>query len=305
MAKESLLTVLFCDLVGSTKLSSQFDPEDWREVVRAYQQASAFVLQRRGGYVAQYQGDGLLVYFGYPEPHAGDVGQAVEAGLEIVAAVEELNETLQHEYEMTLAVRVGVHTGPAVFGEFGEEGHGEQLAVGETPAIAAGIQDFAVPNAVVVSGPALEYLPETLTWKDLGSQMIKSVADPVQVAQVRMVAVTVPREERTATLQGREERPDEAERRQLTVMFCQLAGAAELAAQLSPEAVLNIVQDYQATSAEVISQYDGHIAQYLETGLLVYFGYPLAHEDDAQRAVRAGLAILEATQSLNAYVLED
>ena len=305
MAKESLLTVLFCDLVGSTKLSSQFDPEDWREVVRAYQQVSASVLQRRGGHIAQYQGDGLLVYFGYPEPHAGDAVQAVEAGLEIVAAVEELNETLQHEYEVTLAVRVGVHTGPAVFGEFGEEGHGEQLAVGETPAIAAGIQDFAVPNAVVVSGTTLEYLPETLTRKDLGSQAIKGVAEPVQVVQVQMVAVTVPREKRMATPLEREERPDEAERRQLTVMFCQLAGAAKLAAQLSPEAVLNLVQDYQTASAEVISQYDGHIAQYLDTGLLVYFGYPTAHEDDARRAVRAGLAILEATRSLNARVLEE
>ncbi len=133
MAEDSLLTVLFCDLVGSTQLSSQFDPEDWREVVRAYQQVSAAVLQHRGGHIAQYQGDGLLVYFGYPEPHVGDVVEAVEAGLEIVAAVAELNGTLQHEYGVTLAVRVGVHTGRAVFGEFGKEGHGEQLAVGETP----------------------------------------------------------------------------------------------------------------------------------------------------------------------------
>ena len=87
MAEETLLTVLFSDLVGSTQLSSQFDPEDWRDIVRAYQQVSVAVLQRLGGHIAQYQGDGLLVYFGYPQVQADDAQHAVQAGLGIVTAL--------------------------------------------------------------------------------------------------------------------------------------------------------------------------------------------------------------------------
>ena len=304
MSEEVLLTVLFCDLVGSTQLSSQFDPEDWRDIVRAYQQVSASVLQRRGGHIAQYQGDGLLVYFGYSEPNTGHVEQAVEAGLEIVAAVEEVNGQLQQEYGVTLAVRIGVHSGPAVFGTFGEAGHVAQLAVGETPTIAAGIQDYAAPNTVVVSGGMLSSLLETFTWTDVGRQVLKGVADPVQIAQVQVVRVASRHQGVVEGERKKEGLLDEAERRQLTVMFCQLVGVTELAAQLSPEAVLNIVQGYQTTSAEVIGQYDGHIAQYLDTGLLVYFGYPTAHEDDAARSIRAGLEIVTALDQARGQFLQ-
>ncbi len=185
MAEETTLTVLFSDLVSSTQLSSQFDPEDWRDIVRAYQQVSVAILQRLGGHVAPYQGDGLLVYFGYPQVHEDDAQHAVQAGLRIVTAVAELNERLQQDYGVTLAVRIGVHTGPAVFGALGDARHTEQLTVGETPTIAAGIQDLATPNSVVVSTSTAEYLSDTYAMDDRGTHAIKGVAAPVGVFQVR------------------------------------------------------------------------------------------------------------------------
>ena len=99
--------------------------------------------------------------------------------------------------------------------------------------------------------------------------------------------------------------PPEAERRQLTVLFCDLVDSTRLASQLDPEELRQVVQAYQATCAKVIARFEGHIAQYLGDGLLVYFGYPLAHEDDAQRAVRAGLGIVEAMEQLNTHLTQE
>lgn len=260
-------------------------------------------VQRLDGYIAQYQGDGLLVYFGYPQAHEDDAEHAVQAGLGIVTAVAELNGQLQQDFGITLAVRVGVHTGPAVFGVLVDTQHTEQIAVGETPAIAAGIQDVAAPNSVVVSQATKAYLPDIYAMDERGTHPLKGVATPVPVFQVRPLAHDTLQSETTddSTAPG----VDAAERRQLTVMFCQLAGADQLAAQLPPDTVLQIVREYQTTSADIIHHYEGHVTQYLDMGLMPYFGSPQAHEDDAQRAVRAGLAILEATQALNTRIAAD
>ena len=118
-AERRQLTVLFCDLVDSTRLARQLDPEDWRDVVRAYQQACAEVIQRFDGYIAQYLGDGLLVYFGYPQAHEDDAQRAVRAGLGILEAMEPLNTRLEQVRGMRLAVRVGVHTGHGGRGRYG------------------------------------------------------------------------------------------------------------------------------------------------------------------------------------------
>ena len=139
-AERRQLTVLFCDLVGSTALSTQLDPEDLREVVRAYQRTCAEVIQRFDGYIAQYLGDGLLVYFGYPQAHEDDAQRAVRAGLGMLAAMGALNSRLQHAPGIQLAIRVGIHTGLVVIGEMGGAQRQEQLALGETPNIAARIQ---------------------------------------------------------------------------------------------------------------------------------------------------------------------
>jgi class 3 adenylate cyclase len=147
-AERRQLTVMFCDLADSTALASQLDPEDLREVVRAYQQTCAAVIQRFDGYIAQYLGDGLLVYFGYPQAHEDDALRAVRAGLEIVEAMRALNARLVQERSIRLAVRLGIHTGQVVVGEIGSGERHEQLALGETPNLAARLQSMAALDTV-------------------------------------------------------------------------------------------------------------------------------------------------------------
>src|SRR6266545_4619919 len=134
-AERRQLTVLFCDLVDSTALASRLDAEDLREVVRAYQEACAKVIARYEGHIAQYLGDGLLVYFGYPLAHEDDAQRAVRTGLGIVEAMGQLNTRLTQERGVQLAVRLGIHTGLVVVGEVGGSTRQEQLALGETPII--------------------------------------------------------------------------------------------------------------------------------------------------------------------------
>src|SRR5215470_17597832 len=136
-AERRQLTVLFCDLVDSTALAGQLDPEDLREVVRAYQAAWAEVIQQFGGYIAQYLGDGLLIYFGYPQAHEDDAQRAVRASLGMLTAMQALNTRLEQDQGIRLAVRLGIHTGLVVVGDIGAAGRHEQLALGETPNIAA------------------------------------------------------------------------------------------------------------------------------------------------------------------------
>src|SRR5262249_21210705 len=158
-AERRQLTVLFCDLVDSTVLAGQLDPEDLREVVRAYQETCAKVIARFEGHIAQYLGDGLLVYFGYPLAHEDDAQRAVRAGLGMVEAVGQLNTRLAQERGVRLAVRLGIHTGLVVVGEIGGGGRQEQLALGETPNIAARLQGLAAPETVVLSAATLQLLP--------------------------------------------------------------------------------------------------------------------------------------------------
>jgi class 3 adenylate cyclase len=150
-AERRQLTVLFCDLVGSTQLSGQLDPADLRAVVRAYQEAAAGVIQSYEGHIAQYLGDGLLVYFGYPTAHEDDARRAVHTGLGMVQTIAALNTRLATQYGVELAVRLGIHTGPVVVGQMGGGGRHEHLALGETPNLAARLQGLATANAVVIS----------------------------------------------------------------------------------------------------------------------------------------------------------
>jgi class 3 adenylate cyclase len=140
-AERRQLTVMFCDLVGSTELSQRLDPEDLRDAIRAYQQCCGEIIERAEGHVAQYLGDGLLVYFGYPRAHEDDPARALRTALSIVDELPELNAQLCRELtqlrEHPLQVRIGVHTGPVVIGEMGGGGHREELALGDTVNIAA------------------------------------------------------------------------------------------------------------------------------------------------------------------------
>jgi len=150
-AERRQLTVLFCDLVDSTALAGQLDPEDLREVVRAYQATCAEVIQQFEGYIAQYLGDGLLIYFGYPHAHEDDAQRAVRASLGMLNAMQALHTRLEQDKGIRLAVRLGIHTGLVVVGDIGGAGRQEQLALGETPNIAARLQGLAAPDTVIIS----------------------------------------------------------------------------------------------------------------------------------------------------------
>src|SRR5262245_43591668 len=183
-AERRQLTVLFCDLVDSTVLARQLDPEELREVVRAYQEACAKVIARFEGHIAQYLGDGLLVYFGYPLAHEDDAQRAVRAGLGMIEALGQLNTRLGPERGVQLAVRLGVHTGLVVVGEVGSGTRQEQLALGETPNLAARLQGLAAPNTLVISAVTWQLLRGFFACQPLGSPLLKGFAQPLEVYQV-------------------------------------------------------------------------------------------------------------------------
>ena len=183
-AERRQLTVLFCDLVDSTPLSRQLDPEDLREVVRAYQDTCAKVIARFEGHIAQYLGDGLLVYFGYPRAHEDDAQRAVRAGLGIVEAMGPLNTRLTQERGVQLAVRLGIHTGLVVVGEVGGSTRQEQLALGETPNLAARLQGVAAPNTLVISAATFQLLGGFFACQPLGTPLLKGQAQPLAVYRV-------------------------------------------------------------------------------------------------------------------------
>jgi class 3 adenylate cyclase len=183
-AERRQLTVLFCDLVDSTGLASQLDPEDLRAVVRAYQDTCAKVIARFDGHIAQYLGDGLLVYFGYPLAHEDDAQRAVRAGLGMIEALGQLNTRLAQERGVHLAARLGIHTGLVVVGEVGGGTRQEQLALGETPNVAARLQGIAAPNTLVISATTFQLLGGFFACQPLGTQLLKGVVQPLAVYRV-------------------------------------------------------------------------------------------------------------------------
>jgi TOMM system kinase/cyclase fusion protein len=183
-AERRQLTVLFCDLADSTHLARQLDPEDLREVIRTYQVTCVAVIQRFAGHVAQYLGDGLLVYFGYPQAHEDDAQRAVRTGLGILEAMGTLPTGLLRDPSGRLAVRIGIHTGLVVVGEMGSGGRHEHLALGDTPNLAARLQGLAAPNTVVISAATARLVQGYFTCHDLGAHALKGLETPVHVFQV-------------------------------------------------------------------------------------------------------------------------
>jgi class 3 adenylate cyclase len=174
-AERRQVTVMFSDLVGSTALSARMDPEDLREIISAYQKCVAETVQRFGGFVAKYMGDGVLVYFGYPQAHEDDAERAVRAGLELAAAVGGLKT------HAPLQTRVGIATGLVVVGDLiGSGSSQEQAIVGETPNLAARLQGVAEPNAIVIAESTRKLIGNLFELKNLGTQNLKGVEGPVQ-----------------------------------------------------------------------------------------------------------------------------
>ena len=169
------VTVMFSDLVGSTALSTRMDPEDLREVISAYQKCVADTVQRFGGFVAKYMGDGVLVYFGYPQAHGDDAERAVRAGLEVVAAVSDLKT------HATLQTRVGIATGLVVVGDLiGSGASQEQAIVGETPNLAGRLQSIAKPNSVIIAESTRKLVGNLFELQDVGAKDLKGIAEPVR-----------------------------------------------------------------------------------------------------------------------------
>src|SRR5262249_9957066 len=182
-AERRQLTVMFCDLVGSTTLSTQLDPEDYRSVVQQYHQTCEAVIQRYDGFVPQHLGDGLLVYFGYPSAHEDDAPRAVRTALGIVEAIQHLSfPTIRLPHP--LQVRIGIHTGLVVIGEIGSSEKREMLALGETPNLAARVQGVAESSTVVVSTMTQRLVQGLFECQELGPQELKGFAIPVTVYHV-------------------------------------------------------------------------------------------------------------------------
>ena len=183
-AERRQLTILFCDLVASTALATQLDPEDLREVIRAYHATCAAVIQRFDGHIAQYLGDGVLVYYGYPQAHEDGTHRAVRTGLGMVEGMDPLNARLEQTYGIRLAVRIGIHTGLVVVGDMGGSGREEQLALGATPNIAAHLQGLATPNTVVISEVSYQLVQGYFVCEPLGKHPLRDVSDPLTVYHV-------------------------------------------------------------------------------------------------------------------------
>ncbi|NIA72173.1 AAA family ATPase [Pelagibius litoralis] len=175
VAEQRHLTVMFCDLVGSTELSIRYDPEDLRTIVRSYQDTCAGVISRLEGFIARYMGDGVLVYFGFPRAHEDDAERAIRAGLEIVEAVGRLRP----QADLQLQTRVGIGTGSVVVGDLIGLGSAQEIAaVGETPNLASRLQALANPDCVVVDNTTYSLASNAFDFEDLGPQSLKGISLP-------------------------------------------------------------------------------------------------------------------------------
>ena len=181
-AQRRQLTVMFCDLVDSTALSTQLDPEDMREVITNFQDTAREAIEQYAGYIARYMGDGMLVYFGYPQAHEDDAERAARSGLAIVQSLAQRSADATEQDGVELAVRVGIATGPVVVGDIIGEGAAEEAAVvGETPNLAARLQSLAKPNQVTVAPATHQLLGSLFEYEDLGAHQVKGIDEPIQV----------------------------------------------------------------------------------------------------------------------------
>jgi class 3 adenylate cyclase len=206
-AERRQLTILFCDVVGSTALATRLDPEDLRDVIGSYHRCAADVLTRFGGFVAKYMGDGILAYFGYPEAHEDDAERAVRASLAIIGAVGQLALPLR------LELRIGIATGLVVVGDLTGTGAAQERGVvGETPNLAARLQSVATPNGIVIADATRRQVGNLFDLHYLGPQTLKGFADAMPAWQVMGESVVASRFEalrsRATPLVGRDEEID-------------------------------------------------------------------------------------------------
>lgn len=288
-AERRQLTVMFCDLVGSTALSARLDPEDMRAIIGAYHLCCTERIERHGGFVAKYMGDGVLAYFGYPHAHEHDAERAVQAGLAIADAVPRLATTAG----TPLSVRVGIATGTVVVGDLVGSGDAQERGVvGETPNLAARLQSIAGPGMVVIAEGTRRLLGNLFELADLGNLDLKGIAGPARawaalragLAESRFDALHA---SNMIALVGREEESELLARRWLRVT----SGEGQVV-QLSGEAGIG--------KSRLTAALMAHIAEEAHTRLR-YFCSP-QHTDSALHPVivqmerAAGVANAETTQ---------
>lgn len=193
-AERRQVTVMFIDLVGSTSLSEQLDPEDMTEILRAFHEVCSAAVEAEDGYIAQYLGDGVLVYFGYPRAHEDDAARAVQAGLAIIDAMQSTNQALAERYGVRVKVRIGIHTGLVVVGDIGAgSARTREAIVGETPNVAARLQGEADPDTVVVSAATRRLSEGLFSFADAGSRVLRGLSAPIRVFRVVGPANTLDR----------------------------------------------------------------------------------------------------------------
>ena len=182
------MTVLFCDIVDSTPLSAAIDPEEWQELIAEYLETCTAAVERYGGHVAQYLGDGVLAYFGFPNAHEDDPERAVRAALDILGDLAPLRRRVVGRQGATFGSRVGIHTGRVVVAAVGGGEHVEQLAVGDTPNLAARLQALAEPDSVLISDVTARRIGPRLLADPLGPLSLRGFAEPIAVHRVRGLA---------------------------------------------------------------------------------------------------------------------
>lgn len=299
------LTILFCDLVGSTEIASKLDPEDWQDVLRTYQSRATAVIARYGGHVAQYLGDGLLVYFGWPKTYDDAAERAVRAGLGLVdvAATMEAEGT-------SLVVRVGLHTGPVVVGELGGEGRSETLALGDVPNVASRVQVAATPGTVFVSAATQRLVAGMFVVEDQGPTWIAGLGEPMTLYRVvrpsgvrsRLDAAVgrltrfVGREVELATLAERWERAQDGEGQNVLVLGEAGVGKSRLAYQLR-ERLAEVPHTWLECGASPFTQ--GTPFHPFLTLASQAFAFPPDARPEAKRArIRIGLGTLASPEAV-------
>jgi class 3 adenylate cyclase/tetratricopeptide (TPR) repeat protein len=302
------LTVLFCDLVGSTEIASHLDPEQWREIVGEYHHAAAQAIERFGGSVAQYLGDGVMAYFGWPEAHDNDAERAARAGLAILQAIAKLNE---HPTRPKLAARVGIDSGTVVVGA----GAGKDSDVfGDTPNIAARVQAAAAPATVMISADTHRLVSGLFVVEDHGAQALKGIERPVQLYRVvrpsgvrgrfeaaaatRGLTPFVGREDELRLLMSRWERALEGEG-QVTLIIGEAGIGKSRLVQRFREQIAGIPHTWVEAAAGAFYQNTPfHAVTEMLRELLAWRGNASAEEQLAQLETRLELAGLKPAEAL-------
>jgi class 3 adenylate cyclase/pimeloyl-ACP methyl ester carboxylesterase len=299
-AERRQLTVMFCDLVGSTALSERLDPEELRAVLHAYRMECGQVIARYEGQVARYVGDGILTYFGWPKAHEEDAERSIRAALEIIGAVKNVPAP------ETLSVRIGIATGPVVVGEQAGEGTEAKLAIGSTPNLAARLQALAGADQIVIAASTRKLVGNAFELGDLGTHTLKGISDPVHPWLVKAIAETrgrfqagravdhltplVGRKEEIALLLRRWEQVKDVEGQVVLI-----SGEAGIGKSRIVHALIERLKDEEASPAQVQLQCSSFHANSSYHPLIAHLGRcaRLAPEDTPSQKLDKLSAVLE------------